>query len=41
MVQVIAVTHGCLLELEGKSLVVKTLHTLDTELRGAELVLTW
>lgn len=41
MVQVVVITLGGLLELEGKSLVLTMLRTLDTELSGSELALTW
>lgn len=39
--ETIATALGCLPEPEGKSLILKTLHTLDTGLEGNELELIW
>lgn len=39
--QTTAIAFGCLPELECKTLLLKTLHTLDTGLRGTELQPSW
>lgn len=40
-IQIIDVAHGCISEIKGKSLMLKTLHIVEMGLGRMELALTW